>query len=134
MEMEQNEIETELAWQLSSEHYDFVLYEDWWFWQFRARSYLVKECDKQFVAFYRYVYIATKLHFADFDSCTVVRYLATTADVRQNLTRVCLSVSPIGTDFLANTPIYGCLHLATWTNLFIIIIKYFSGITVASYT
>ena len=94
MEMERNEIGTELAWQLSSEHYDFVLYEDWWFWRFRARPYLVKECDKQCVAFCRCMYIATKLRFADFDSCTVVRYVATTADVRPNPTTVCLLYHP----------------------------------------
>ena len=51
MEMERNEIGHALAWQLSSEHYDFVLYEDWWFWRFRARPYLVKECDNNVLHF-----------------------------------------------------------------------------------
>ena len=57
---------------------------------------------------FRSIAIATKLHFADFDPCTHrSKILATTctADVRPNLTTVCLYVSLIGTGLLANTPV-----------------------------
>ena len=53
-----------------------------------------------------YGYIATKPHFADFDSRIVSRYLATSTDVRPNLTTICIFVSPIGTGLLLNTPAF----------------------------
>ena len=82
-----------------------------------------------FADIYSYIatYILTKLHFVDFYPHSVARYLATTADIRPNLTTVCLSVSHTGTDLLANSPafIYMDKHINN-NNCFF---KYFSGIT-----
>ena len=58
------------------------------------------------VAIYIAIHIATKLYFADFEPCTVARYLATRADYRPNLTTVCLSLSPTDTGLQANISVF----------------------------
>ena len=59
------------------------------------------------------VYIATILPLCRFEPCTLASYLSTIDDVRSNLTKY-VSVSPIGTGLLANSPIY--IHVDQFIN------------------
>ena len=51
-----------------------------------------------------YSCILTKLHFADFDPCTVVRYLATRTDKPYHCMSFCITY--IGTALLANILVF----------------------------